>query len=141
MKHFSVFIICVILFFSITGCQNPEYILPSYEKKECFYGNGFQDYTDYFKYYYNVETINDYKNQANFKKVTSENINILQYYFSNFKDSVAVEQYFEEYDFDYQRQIKLDDYFLLVDKKGYSDFELYYVDMEKCILYYICRNT
>ncbi len=141
MKHFSVFIICVILFFSITGCQDPKMVLPSYEKKECHYSDGFQDYVDYCKYYYNDEKINNYSEHSQFKQVTDEDITILKDYFVHFYDFVQLEDYFDKFDFDYKKQIKKDDYFCLLAKDGYSNFDLYYVDREMCILYYVHLNT
>jgi len=35
--------------------------MPEYLDKECYYGEGFQDYADYCKYFYAADTIKNLK--------------------------------------------------------------------------------
>jgi uncharacterized protein (DUF2344 family) len=51
---------------------------------------------------------------------------------------------FSYYDFDYTSQVKNDDYVRIITKSDYNDFgcyDIYYVDMQKYIVYFIHANT
>ncbi|MBR3593462.1 MAG: hypothetical protein IKL44_02195 [Clostridia bacterium] len=141
MKKVFAFFVCLAIIFTLVGCQNEEHILSSYDKKECYYEDGFRDYTHYCKYYYNEQTIKQYEKQSHFKKVTADNINLLRERLITYNDYVDSQKYFDKYDFNYKEQIKTGDLFCLIDKSDPSSFDLYYVDFDKCIVYYFHNNT
>lgn len=125
------------------GCNGKMSGMPKYETKECYYGEGFQDYTDYCKYFYNESTIKKFKTHSKFKKVSNSNIEEIKSYFENFEEWVKNTDYYENYDFDYSTQVKEGDYFYIFEKANYEKYgyyDVYYVDMTKQILYFIHSN-
>ena len=148
-------IVPIILFslFYLGGCSFDDDKkmkgMPKYDSSECYYSEGFQDYTDYCKYYYNKTSIKEFENHNKFKKVTEQDIKNIKSYLENFTKWVENQKYYEHYDFDLS-QIKAGDYCYINDKEGkpigqstyqkYENYDLYYVDMEKNILYFIHNN-
>lgn len=135
---------------NLFGCSEKEITLPKYMNNECYYGEGFQDYTDYCKYYYNEETITQFETHTQFEKVSNSDVENIKSYFEDFGEWVKNESYCDKYDFDIQSQIKKDDYFCIIIKEGdkigdsvYGKFEcydVYYADMSKCVLYFVHSN-
>ena len=128
----------------LTGCNGKMSGMPKYETKECYFGKGFQDYTDYCKYFYNESTVNAFKTHLKYKKVMSFDIEEVKSYFEDFEEWVKFEDYYEKYDFDYSTQVKEGDYYYIFEKNGYAkyhNYDVYYVDMNNCILYYIHSNN
>ena len=71
------------------GCSNGKMLdMPKYDKKECHFGKGFQDYTDYCKYFYNDDAIKQFETHVKFKKVSDSDIEDLQRYFKDFEDYI-----------------------------------------------------
>ncbi len=76
-------------------------------------------------------------------------VHLLLSYFKNFEGRIEYSDFKKKYCFD-TSQIKCGDYFFiytLEDKSigqsvygKYDDYDVYYVDMEKCIMYYIHSN-
>ena len=64
-KQIAAVLICVVLLLSISSCAVPEdkviTSLGEYEKKEFFTSGGFQDYTDYAKYFFISDNVVDNK--------------------------------------------------------------------------------
>lgn len=153
----KVVIIFMILFtvLSLFGCnyykKNHGITLPKYDIEECYWGEGFQDYTDYCKYVYNETSIKKFETHAKFEKVTDSDIENIKSYFEDFGERVKDEKYYDKYDFDFQSQIKTGDYFCIIAKEEievvegvfdkFYNYNVYYVDMSKCILYFIHSNT
>ncbi len=92
-----------------------------------------------------------FETHNNFTLVTESNIENIKSYFENFNGWVEHQSYYDNYDFYYQSQIKEGDYYYIVSKEGeksgdslygkYDNYEVYYVDLSKCILYYIHSNN
>ena len=151
MKRAGIISMFLFIIFSLLGCSTNNVILPKYVSKECHYGQGTQDYTDFCKYYYNNESIKAFEMHNKFKIVNTSDIEDIKSYFENFNDYIKNQSYCNKYDFDYKAQIKENDYFYIVSKEGdtigdsvygkYDSYDVYYVDMEKCILYFIHVNT
>ena len=140
MKKLISFIVLILALLTLVGCQaDPQHVLSSYDQKECYYEQGFKEYTDYCKFYYNEQSIKNYEKQSHFKKVTAENIDSLKELIIEYNRWVKSQEYFDKYDFDYQTQIKIGDLFYWETRGEYS-FDLYYVDFEKCILYFFHNN-
>ena len=130
------------------GCDAKMLGMPKHKSKECYYGEGFRDYTDYCKYIYDEKSIAKFENHAKFKEVEETDIEFIKTHFVVFEDWIKDEEFYDKYDFDYLSQIKLGDYFYIYNKNGndvFSDddinYDVYYVDMSKCILYFIHLNT
>jgi len=135
------------------GCSSHEMkmlSMPKYKAKECYFSDGFQDYTDYCKYDYDEESIIEFIQDDRFKEVMDSDVANIIGYFANFSECVIYEDYYEKYDFDNMSQIKEGDYFYIITKENevieggaygkYDNYDVYYVDMSKCVLYYIHTN-
>lgn len=134
-KLCPLFIIVVMLFFS--ACSLNSKIPHGYiQKQEYFDENGFQDYTDYCKYYYN-DTSKVEKNK-NFQKLTAEQVQNTQHYFEDFAKFMEAQGRLEEYDFSLSC-IDEGDYVYKL-KAAYDDYTILFFDTQSCILYYIHNN-
>lgn len=125
------------------------FFLPEDDKKIEHINNGFGDSTEYIEYHYNSKNINKmYKNKF-LKKVTEKDIEIISSYFQSYESRIANSDIKDQYSFDIS-QIKTGDYYFLYTLEGkkigqsiyerYDNYDVYYVDMEKCIMYYIHSN-
>ncbi len=123
--------------------------LPKYEDKECYYSDGFQDYTDYCKFFYKPGSVLEFENNKNFQKVTEEDVANIVGYIENFEGWMENQDFKDRYDFK-MAQIKAGDYFAIVTKEGqpigqgyydkYEDYDVYYFDTNKNILYMFHNN-
>ncbi len=148
MKKAICFIIVMGLALALTGCDVTGlemYGMPRYESKECYYDEeGFRDYTDFCKYYYNETTIKQFETHSKYQKVSKSDMEEIKSYFEVFAERAEIKNYYENYDFDYSIQVKEGDYFYIIEKPDcpkYGCFDVYYVDMTKQILYFIHVNS
>lgn len=119
--------------------------LPDYERKEFYTSGGFQDYTDYAKYTYNISETPLIQNPY-FRSVDAADIPEILAYIENFEGWVDICHDFprEEYDFDTAR-VEAGDYFYILSEyeepdKKFWNYDLYYFDLESGILYYFHNN-
>ena len=160
-KILIVLAVVLILFFLIGSSinylfsklfENPVLAsLPKYENSDCYYGEGFQDYTNYCKYYFlkNDNIIEKLKENKYFKPLTSEDVEEVKSYFEDFKGWVEYEEYKDKYDFKYE-YVDTSDYFYIENKdtyekyKNYHDkysaYNVYFFDAQTKTLYYIHSN-
>ncbi len=138
-------IILIILLFGvielIQGNKSP--ILKGYYKSEEYWDkNGFQDYTDYCKYFYTAEDDEKFINQEQYKVLENNHIEEIISYFNNFRKQMENQSRMTEYDFD-TNWINSGDYVhIKVDKASdlnYS-YSVYFYDIQTHILYYIHHN-
>ena len=120
-----------------------------YIKKEEFYDKqGWMDFTDYCKYYYNDKTA--FENNVRYKQISESDIDTIRGYFDNFKSRMEAGERTDEYDFDINC-ISDGDYVLIKTKEGsklgsgstygkYDDYTVYFFDTDSCTLYYITSN-
>ncbi|MBQ8146971.1 MAG: hypothetical protein IJ039_09325 [Clostridia bacterium] len=131
--------------------------LGEYEKEEFYSSGGFQDYTDYGKYYFSeVPSIeeNEY-----FKSVTEADIEVLNGYIDDFDNWVNLisenpsnkddQELVKNYDLD-RTIINEGDLFYIYDKMGepigesqyeqYESYDVYIFDIESCVLYFFHNN-
>lgn len=123
--------------------------MPKYDKSMCYYSDGFQDYIDYCKYFYNEISIKEFEKHSSFKRVTEQDVENIKGYFENFSNGVVHTEYDHNYDFDISN-IKINDYYYIKDKEGqpigesvykkYESYDVYYVDMKNDILYFLHNN-
>ena len=149
MKRVNCLCLVIGLVLMLSGCDIRRfemYGMPRYESKECYYDEeGFQDYADFCKYYYNETTIKKFETHSKFKIVTESDIEVIRGYFEDFELWAEEMYYYENYDFDYITQIKEGDYYYIYVDPNYNTFEygyydVYYVDMTKQILYFVHVN-
>ena len=73
--------------------------MPECERSECHYSDGFQDFTNYCKYYFSKDDVEKITNNHYLNPVKNENIAELNGYFDNFEGWIEFVDYKEKYDF------------------------------------------
>ena len=145
-SYYKLAIIFFFLLLGITGCApRGKFVLDGYSDCEEYFGEGFREYTDYCKYYYTEKEDTLFKNSADYTQVTiDEQVQKLITYFE--KHRYAMSQNEDQYDFN-ASAVNTGDYYCLIDesKDGlsmgkYSNYTLYYYDVETHTLYYIHCN-
>lgn len=125
------------------------FFLPVSDEKNVYVNNGFGDSAEYIEYHYNNKTINKILSNNFLEEVTEDNMEIISAYFENYKSRIESLDFKDHYSFDLS-QIKCGDYYFIYTLEGepigqsiyerYDNYDVYYVDMEKCIMYYIHSN-
>jgi len=152
-----VFVAVVAVGYLINRISSINYVnpvmasLPKCDSSECYYSDGFQDYTDYCKYYYDEQDniLDEVKNSQYFKIITSDDITEINNCFDNFEGWLKYVDYKDKYDF--QRDIiDTEDYFYIENNEtsekyaGYSDkysaYNVYFFDVQTKTLYFIHNN-
>ena len=104
-----------------TACDSREnQVLKGFSNCEEYYSNGFQDYTDYCKYYYSK------KEDDNIKK-----------YFNEFPSELMEDS--SMYDFDFTK-ITEGDYYNIKEDSNDDNYSVYLYDSDEHVLYYIHYN-
>ena len=126
-----------------------RFFLPASDEKNVYINNGFGDSAEYIEYHYNDKTINKMLSNIFLEEVTEDNMEIILSYFKNYEARIESLDFKHQYSFDIS-QIKCGDYCFIYTLEGkpigqsiyerYDDYDVYYVDMEKCIMYYIHSN-
>lgn len=162
MKKFCLILLAIILgicllvsmmFFGFLYSHQKSVIssLPDYESREFYTSGGFQDYTDYAKYFYDSITAQDLESSEHFTVTTDEDVEEILLHIDDFERAVAVtaEELRENYDFD--RSIVTEgDYFCIETKFGepigqgfyekFHNYSVYYFDIDAQIMYYFHHN-
>jgi hypothetical protein len=118
------------------------------EKEEHFDPDGFQDYTDYCKYYY--ENAEGFEKDSRFTSVSEVGTEAVKGYFDNFRNWMETCDRLSEYDFD-PSIITNDDYVRIVTREDerigrdgrygkYDDYTVYFFDTGTNTMYYIHNN-
>ena len=148
-----VFVAVVAVGYLINRISSINYVnpvmasLPKCDSSECYYSDGFQDYTDYCKYYYEKQDniLDDVKNNQYFKNVRPADITEINSYFDNFESWLEYVDYSNKYDL--QRGIiDTEDYFYIEndfksdEEHKYWDYDVYFFDVQTKTLYFIHNN-
>ena len=154
-KQIALVLVCVVLLLSISSCAVPEDAviasLGKYEKNEFFTSGGFQDYTDYAKYYFTSANIveNKYLN-----KVQETDFVIINTHLDDFegwieaiRNSEPSNEVVVNYDFD-RGIIDTEDLFYIdSEEHTWSDghtslvrYNIYLFDSQTQVLYYFHNN-
>ena len=155
MKKIAIVLVCVAFLLSICSCAVPEdkviVSLGKYEKSEFFTSGGFQDYTDYAKYYF---TSADVVESKYMNKVQETNFAIINTHLDDFeewietiKNSEPSSEVVVNYDFN-RGIIDTEDYFYIdSEEHTWSDghtslvwYNIYLFDTQTQILYYFHNN-
>ncbi len=150
MKNFFIlFIEILIILFAFYNSQDKAIINGYYDKEEHYDPNGFQDYTDYCKYFYNEKYDDKFKKNKLYSQVSEEDISNIISYFENFKEWMNLSNRSDEYDFS-ESSITQGDYVYIKTKEGekigdtyydkFDNYSVYFYDTEKHTLYYIHSN-
>ena len=138
----TIILLCLIFIPSISeNLSDLERSFPEYTDKIEYIDGGFGDFTKYKEFYYEKTNISEFESNAYFKKVDKDDIVTINDYFIHFENSLQFFEHKENYKFN-KSQIKENDYFY-IDSKGdciYDNYDVYYVDMKTCIMYYIHSN-
>ncbi|MBR2934148.1 MAG: hypothetical protein IKB79_01015 [Oscillospiraceae bacterium] len=152
-----VFVISLSLFFLMTQLlfkvfENPVIAsLPKYDRSECYYGEGFQDYTDYCKFYFPEDSniVETLKENNYFRPATARDVEEVKSYFNNFEGWVKYEEYKDKYDFEADC-IDTSDYFYIENKDTcekyadypdkYAAYNVYFLDTQTKTLFFIHSN-
>ncbi|MBB6715530.1 hypothetical protein [Clostridium gasigenes] len=150
-KIIYALVLLIGLIICLSGCSSPsdKGILNGYiSKDEHFDKDGFQDYTDYCKYYYDASSDLFLENDI-YSTVKEDDIENIRSYFTNFASWMDTADRAEEYDFD-DSCISEGDYIYIKTKEGeaigssnYKKFDNYYVyfyDTQSATLFYIHSN-
>ncbi len=139
---------------SFTACMLPLdsklSSLGSYKKKEFYSNDGFQDYTDYAKYFYDSVDVSD---NPYFSAVDEEGMALLNEYLDNFEEWVSVTDPETDvakfYDFD-RGLIDTEDYYYIYDREGepighasydrFDSYNVYFLDIQTNTVYYFHNN-
>lgn len=124
--------------------------LPKYESSDCYYSEGFQDFTSYCKYYFSKDDAitENLKENKYLKEIADNDVKEIKSYFENFKDWVVYQEYKDKYDFR-DDCIDTDDYFYIENKDNYERYKhydkyeaynVYFFDVQTMTLYYIHSN-
>ena len=115
--------------------------LPKYSDKVEYIEGGFGDFQEYKEYYYSKDKIPEFENSKYFIKVDEDDIENIDGFFNHFENALQFFEYKEKYKFD-RSQIKTGDYFYIKLKGNdlYDNYDVYYVDTKKCIMYFIHWN-
>jgi len=107
------------------------------QKEEHFDENGFQDYTDYCKYYYADTSV--IENNKRFQKLTADQVQDIKAYFKDFAQWMETEGRSEENDFA-PSCINAGDYVCKI-KDSFEDYTILFFDIQSGVLYYIHHNN
>lgn len=110
------------------------------DEKYEYSDGGWVDFTDYSIYYFNAKSIKKFQKNPKYKKVTQSDIENIKSYFKNFEEWLKWCDFKDKYTFNKYTQIKEGDYFYIYALNGHDNYDLYYIDMKKCIVYFIHNN-
>ena len=158
-RFFMLLTIIMLIITPLAECVAGDKVLnslPECESQETYHDkDGFREYTDYAKYYYDDVTADDLEDNKYFHKVTEADIADIQSYYYDFSGFWYGEMnnkyhgYSGKFDFKIE-QIEAGDYFYIkslegqtVDEIHYEKFDnytVYYFDVESQTLYYLHNN-
>lgn len=154
-KQIAVVLACVALLVSFASCVDfKDSVIASlggYEKEEFFTSGGFQDYTDYAKYYY---TSVDVESNKYFEKITGTDLTVINTHLDDFerwietiKNGDPSNEVVVHYDFD-RGIVDTEDYFYIDSEEHIWEdgstslvrYNVYLFDTQTQIVYYFHNN-
>ena len=155
IKSTAIILSLIILISTLSSCIAPEdkvlNSLGEYKSKEFYTEGGFQDYTDYAKYYYDSV---DFTDNEYFSIIEQSDIDALNEHLDNFESCIEAHGYSDasneivvNYDFD-RSLIDSEDYLYIDSEKhtrddGYTllvNYDVYFFDIQTNTLYYFHNN-
>ena len=154
MKKLVSLLLTLILLLGICACSDSDTViasLPKYSKEVLYTDGGFQDFTDYGKYFYESVTAQELEASEYFTAAAEEDVEEILSYIDDFENWVeaADEKLRDGYDFD-KAIVSEGDFFCIITKDGepigdgaygkFDDYTVYYFDLDAQILYYFHSN-
>ena len=154
-KQIAILFVCVVSILSITACVVPKdkvvSSLGEYEKKEFFSSGGFQDFTDYAKYYFTSANVieNQYLSKlqdADFA-IINTHLDDFEGWIETIKNSEPSSEVVVNYDFDREIIDTADYFYIDSEEHTWSDghtslvsYNIYLFDTQTQVLYYFHSN-
>lgn len=145
MKKIIRFFVPILLMLCLNSCSFDNFVvasLPKYESKDFYTSGGWQDFTDYAKYTYDDISEKQVSKSRYFKKIaTDTDIDMILNYIDDFEGWVETcgGELKENYDFD-KTVICQDGYFYIKSGSTLNNYDVYYFDLDKSILYFFHNN-
>lgn len=154
IKKLVLFLLTISLLLGLCGCSYQDWVagsLPKYNSKVFYTSGGWQDYTDYAKYYYDSVTAKDIEASIYFTEATAEDVEEILLHIENFEARVEAigGELKDNYDFD-KTVVSEGDFFYIKTKYGepigegtygkFDDYTVFYFDVDAQILYYFYSN-
>ena len=145
MKRLTSFLLICLFTLCLSACSLGLKVPKGYIRSETAYDTkGFQDYTDYCKYYYRDKSA--FEKDARYSRISAANVAAVSGYFANFHSWMGAAGRAGDYDFN-MNCISDSDYVLVETKEGtpigdsvygkYDNYSVYFFDADSCVLYYI----
>ena len=146
---------CVLLLLSFTSCVSPtDKVISSlgeYKEKEFFTSGGFQDYTDYAKYYFTYANVAENKYLCKIQETDFAMINThlddFEGWIKTISDSSPSNEVVVNYDFDREIIDTADYFYIDSEETTWSDghtslvkYDVYLFDVQTQVLYYFHNN-
>lgn len=122
----------------LTACASKKGQIPEgFHSCDEYYSDGFQDYTDYCKYYYSKNDDEKFVESEYYSSVTKEDIGDIKEYFEEFPYETMKDS--SKYDFE-SGLITEGDYYSLQEDSNDDNYSVYLYDSDGHTLYYIHYN-
>ena len=150
------FIVCLVLLsLMVTSCNAPEdkviTSLGKYESYDCFTSGGFQDYTDYAKYYYDCAEV---KGNQYFKQIQETDMPEINMHLDDFESWIETIKSNDPSNdvaanYDFERKIIDTEDYIYIDSEEHTwedgqtsltRYNIYLYDTQGQILYYFHNN-
>jgi hypothetical protein len=139
-NHYKMILLLGIILLSGCFSKDPYFVIKGYIDCEEYFEDGWMDYTDYCLYFYTPKDDALFQNSSHYQKLSNNKMSELQSFLKDYNECIVFrEGYRDWYDFD-SMSLSLDDYYILqVNQKDgdkYHNYDIYYYDTSKHILYY-----
>jgi len=145
-KKYPVIPIFIALIFFLVFCNllRDSYVLGGYTSSADYYEkDAFREFTNYAEYYYNDNAKKIFEKNHFYKRVTAADIPELDSFFEDFSHWIVFRVGYEEwFDFDYKKQLKENDFYVIEIRtpspsyEKFTYYKIYYFDVEQSTLYF-----
>lgn len=151
MKCVTSILLMAALITGLCGCTYIDPVvnlLTAYQSKDFYTSGGFQDYTDYAKYYYEGVDAQMLQRTGRFQEITEGDLATIISYIQDFECWVATVggEVQENYDFD-RSMLCAGNFYYIKSKyesegpeRRFWNYNVYYFDLDAQILYYFHNN-
>ena len=153
MSKLMVWVLATVLFLTACGMQTDRVVasVGEYENYDFYTSGGFQDYTDYGKYYFTTSSLagNPYlkRIQETDLDAINKHLDDFEKWIETMKDNDPSREIVVNYDFD-RGTVDLEDYFYIDSEEweletGHTlltNYNIYFFDSQTQVLYYFHNN-
>ncbi len=112
--------------------------LGKYEDHEGYSDVGFQDGTEYYKFYYDEDVLPRLEHSDYFSKIEQSDKDRINRFVINYEEVLEFTDFKDEFDFDLDK-FNSNDYFY-IDNNGFESYDVWCFDTESLTLYYFHNN-